>query len=261
MSNTNDNIKYPHFISSKPYGKDMYEGKSQERLTRAIANHIYSTDDSMNKYQIPRIVGLEGAWGAGKSNVIKQLKIELNGKYYVFEYDAWGHQEDLQRRSFLETLTTELIKDGILIGNISGSTNNKVTWNEKLNDLLAKKVTSTHKSIPKFNTGALLAAISLSLTPISTFIAERLESQCLIRDIGLLVLIAFLPIIAGIIIWFVLSRMNKDMRHIGYLLQISKDQISETTNYETINEDEPTVAKFRKWMQDISDFLINNKKL
>jgi hypothetical protein len=54
---------------------------------------------------------------------------------------------------------------------------------------------------------------------------------------------------------------NKNMRHIGYLLQISNDQISEMTNYETINEDEPTVAKFKKWMQDISGFLSNNKKL
>jgi hypothetical protein len=54
---------------------------------------------------------------------------------------------------------------------------------------------------------------------------------------------------------------NKNMRHIGYLLQISNDQISEMTNYETINEDEPTVAKFKKWMQDISDYLNNNKKL
>jgi hypothetical protein len=261
MSNTNDSIEYPHFISSKPHGKDMYEGKSQERLTKAIANHIHSTEKSMNKHQVPRIIGLEGTWGAGKSNVIKQLITELNDDYYVFEYDAWGHQEDLQRRSFLETLTTELIKNKILIGTASGSTNNKVSWNEKLNNLLAKKVTSTHKSIPKFNRGALYTAIVLSLTPISSFIAERLEAQCIIKNISLLSLFAFSPIVAGILLWLILMIKNKNMRHIGYLLQISKDQISETTNYETINEDEPTVAKFKKWMQDISDFLINNKKL
>jgi hypothetical protein len=261
MSNTSNSIEYPHFISSKPHGKDMYEGKSQERLMKAIANHIHSTDKSMNKYQVPRIIGLEGTWGAGKSNVIKQLITELNDDYYIFEYDAWGHQEDLQRRSFLETLTTELIKKRILIGNISDSINNKVSWNEKLNNLLAKKVTSTHKSIPKFNKGALYTAIALSLTPISSFVAERLEAQCIIKNIALLSFLAFSPIIVGILLWLILMRKNKDMRRIEYLLQISKDQISETTNYETINEDEPTVAKFKKWMQDISDFLINRRKL
>ena len=33
----------------------------------------------------------------GKSNVVKMLERELSDDYYFFEYDAWGHQEDLQR--------------------------------------------------------------------------------------------------------------------------------------------------------------------
>jgi hypothetical protein len=257
----NKNIEFPHFISNMPQGKDMYEGKSQERLTKAIASHIHSTDNPGKKYKISRIIGLEGAWGAGKSNVIKQLIKALDSEYWSFEYDAWGHQEDLQRRSFLETLTTELIRKEKLIGTTSSLTNDKVIWDEKLNDLLAKKITKSYKSIPKFNKGALCAAICLSLTPISTFLAERLESQCKIKNIWLLVGIAFLPIMLGLLSWFISMIRNKEMRHIGYLLQISKNEFSETTNHETINEDEPTVAKFKKWMQDISDFLEDKKKL
>ena len=38
---------YPQFISNLPYGKDYTEGRSQERLAVAIAEHITSTDGKM----------------------------------------------------------------------------------------------------------------------------------------------------------------------------------------------------------------------
>ena len=39
--------------------------------------------------------------GSGKSNVVKLVQNLLKDnkiKYHFFEYDAWGNQEDLQRR-------------------------------------------------------------------------------------------------------------------------------------------------------------------
>lgn len=36
--------------------------------------------------------------------------------YFTFTYDAWGHQEDLQRRSILETMATNLINNKVLQG-------------------------------------------------------------------------------------------------------------------------------------------------
>ena len=112
---------YPRFISNQPCGKDKTEGNSQKRLSNAIAEHITSTDSRETNNNIPRIIGLKGEWGVGKSNVIRQLQEneKIKSDYYIFEYDAWGHQEDLQRRSFLETLTTELIDKGLLTGEIT----------------------------------------------------------------------------------------------------------------------------------------------
>ncbi len=83
---------YPRFISNKPCGKDKFEGKSHERVVDAIAQHISNSDNSTNN-ESSNIIGLEGEWGSGKSNVIKQLsKHKQIGKnyYYLFEYDAWG---------------------------------------------------------------------------------------------------------------------------------------------------------------------------
>ncbi len=139
--------EYPKFISNQPCGKDMYVGKSQERLAKTLAQHIIKGENN-NKEQengnsIPHIIGLEGSWGSGKSNMIGILKMKyLKDTHFIYEYDAWGHQEDLQRRSFLESLTNELIDNHILPRKtkvVIDDKQNEITWFQKLEDLLARK--------------------------------------------------------------------------------------------------------------------------
>ncbi|OJU55143.1 MAG: hypothetical protein BGN96_12465 [Bacteroidales bacterium 45-6] len=252
MKEDTNNIEYPSFISNKPCGIDKFEGKSQERLTDAIANHIAANDSNKSNINLSRIIGLEGGWGVGKSNVVKLLKNHVNIKdnYHIFEYDAWGHQEDLQRRAFLETMTRDLIKDKVI--------NND--WEQRLNDLLAHKVTRINKTLPKFDAGAFWTALFLALTPITVFLAERLENAKIVENIWYLISIAFAPILFGVILWLILMIFYKEMRSIGWLLQISKNETLTTKNTETINQKEPTVYDFKKWMTDISGNL-GNKKL
>lgn len=252
MKEDNNNIEYPSFIPNKPCGIDKFEGKSQERLTDAIANHIVANDSNKSNVNLSRIIGLEGGWGVGKSNVVKLLKnhVNINDKYHIFEYDAWGHQEDLQRRSFLETMTRDLIKDKVI--------NND--WEQRLNDLLAHKVTRINKTLPKFDAGAFWTALFLALTPITVFLAERLENAKIVENIWYLILIAFAPILFGVTLWLILMIFYKEMRSFGWLLQISKNETLTTKNTETINQKEPTVFDFKNWMNDISDNL-GNKKL
>jgi hypothetical protein len=249
-----DNVeqKYPHFIQNKPCGIDRFEGQSQRRLTEAIADHIISIDNDNNTPSQSRIIGLEGSWGSGKSNVIKQLKEMLIDNYYLFEYDAWGHQEDLQRRSFLELLTDSLINDAKIL--------EEKQWKEKLNNFLAKKVVRVNKTIPKINARAFLVALIIIATPIAKFVAERLAAAKKVKDILYLTLIAFAPIILGVISWLISMIFKKEMRNIGYFLKIIKNETVETENQETINEDEPTVIKFKSWMKDISDHIRKNRK-
>ena len=255
--------EYPHLLNNHPCGIDKFDSQSQCKLVNGIAEQIVNIDTSKNPYKLARIIGVDGGWGVGKSNVIKQLKSVIEEKYYVFEYDAWGHQEDLQRRSFLEALTRELIEKGILDGKVKTTIDGKqekVSWQQKLNDLLARKIVRINKSLPKFNAGALWTALAIAITPFTVFVAERFESAQKIDSIVCLSLIAFCPILIGIGLWIIFMCFNKDMRSLGYLLKISKDENIETKNYETINEDEPNVFKFRTWMQDISDYIKENKK-
>ena len=116
-----NNEQYPRFIPDKPTGDDVFEGQSQTNLANNICKYIRSNDSasSRERGQMPRIIGLEGKWGSGKSNVVENIKKHLNGEgYHTFTYDAWGHQEDLQRRSILETLTNDLIENKVLGGKV-----------------------------------------------------------------------------------------------------------------------------------------------
>lgn len=91
------------FLSDKPEGIDSFQSQAHTKIANVIAEVI-------KKGEI-KLIGLEGEWGSGKSNIVKLLEKILSGEEYIFyTYDAWGHQEDLQRRSFLENLT-EIMKN------------------------------------------------------------------------------------------------------------------------------------------------------
>ncbi len=258
-----DNSGYPRFIQNKPCGIDKFDGGSQTKLARAIAKH-FITNDSYTENALPRIIGIQGEWGAGKSNVVKLLKKELEKKYYFFEYDAWGHQEDLQRRSILELLTSQLITDSIIYGNatikIKGGEEKTVTWEEKLKYLLARKTETITEKYPQLNNSMAIALLAAVLTPIFTFIAYAIKPTestwlfCLLS-----ILIAALPLIASLFVWWRIYRKNKSYG-LSYLLAIYNKKIENDICYETLSEDEPTVREFKAWMSDISSFIKKNNK-
>src|SRR5580698_6115251 len=93
--------KQPQYLTTDAPGDDLYDGKPQERVAQAVAGVI--REDQF------KLLGLDGTWGAGKSNVIRILQRLLKGTHHFFVYDAWSHQEDPQRRVFLEEFTEDLI--------------------------------------------------------------------------------------------------------------------------------------------------------
>ena len=260
-------VDYPHFIQSQPCGEDKFDGGSQKRLTQTISQHILRNDSLSNKYVLPRIIGIEGVWGSGKSNVVKMLERELSKNYYFFEYDAWGHQEDLQRRSILEILTGELIDEGILFGDttikIKGGGTKTVSWPDKLKYLLARKTESITEKYPLISKGLVAAFIVGVLTPIFTYIAYALKPISNEWYYSLLsIFIAPLPVIVALLVWA--YAYHKDHKYgLSYLLAIYQDKVENEVCYETLSEDEPTVREFKCWMQDISTFIKakNQRKL
>lgn len=90
MSNQNQTKQYPQFIQNKPCGIDKFDGCSQERLAKTIARHFRQNDTLNEESALPRIIGIEGVWGSGKSNVVKMLEKELADGYYFLNMTHGG---------------------------------------------------------------------------------------------------------------------------------------------------------------------------
>ncbi len=256
-----EEVHYPQYLSNKPGGEDLFDGKSQERLAKAIANHINAMDTA-KKPVVSRLLGLEGKWGSGKSNVIGLLRKELSEKYTFFCFDAWGNQEDLQRRSILELLTKELIpsklkgltKMKVLSPEDNGKIINKdCSWDEKLESLTSRKSYSKNITIPSVNnwtkTFVLLLLVTGLLIPLID-VVDRNNCLCW----WAVLLIVLLPIFIFLIIALCRGKLG------GMWAMYNTDSKSDTTSF-VISEQEPSVREFKDWMTEISKGLPVDDKL
>lgn len=255
-------VTYPRYISNKPKGEDMFEGKSQERLASAIAMHITETDKEKNPV-FARLIGLEGKWGSGKSNVIQQIERNLKGTYTFFTFDAWGNQEDLQRRSILELLTRHLMRPNV--NKLTGKTAMKAlkpegrgkvedvpcTWTEKLNSLLARKSYSRDITVPSVNASTKWFVLALLFVGIVVAYLAVNKTDIWWLDI----LIALSPLILFALGMLVTCSSWKEM----FAMYNTGDR-SDTTSY-VISEQEPSVREFKDWMSEISKGIPANDKL
>ena len=257
-------VQYPRYISNHPKGEDLFEGKSQKRLAQAVAAHIVSTDKEEEKGNKPffsRLLGLEGKWGSGKSNVIKILQDELKEKYTFFCFDAWGNQEDLQRRSILELLTKQLITEEKLTGEttmrvMKPEGEGKVeeipcTWKEKLESLLSRKSYTRDITVPSLN--AATKWFVLALLAVGLVIAYLAVNKTDIWWVDILIALSPLLIFTG---WMFLTKQSWKKMFAMY----NTEGKSDTTSY-VISEQEPSVREFKEWMTEVSNGIPANDKL
>ena len=185
-------IKQIQLLSNEPCREDAFEGHSHQHIAEQVVR-IIQKDDKRH------IIGVEGGWGAGKSNLISLVNIGLNGKdvydegfnhkeskYPFFIYDAWGHQVDYQRRAILEELTRDLTMDKKILDGKK--------WNAKLQKLLAKHRKTTTKEVPSLGIGLIVSIILTLLTPLVVFVVSLVPTeQWWLRGI-----VALLPYLCGI---------------------------------------------------------------
>lgn len=252
--------EYPRYVSINPRGEDLFEGKSQQKLAKDIAMHI-SESDKQEKPVFSRLIGIEGKWGSGKSNVIKLLEDQLTETYTFFYFDVWGNQEDLQRRSILELLTKFLIEKGKLIGNtkmkvLSATSEGKLTeenctWNEKLESLLSRKSYTKNITIPSLNNSTkwfvlVLLLIGLIVAYLSVDNTGEWRAN---------LLIAISPFLIFTAIMFITKSSWRKM-----FAMYNTEGRSDTTSY-VISEQEPSVREFKDWMNELSNGIPKNEKL
>ena len=60
-----NNTKYT-FIKNQPLGEDLFSNKSQDKIASVISDKIIKEPDF-------KIIGIDGEWGSGKSNLVKLI--------------------------------------------------------------------------------------------------------------------------------------------------------------------------------------------
>jgi len=249
-----------NYIKNKPTGKDCFDGKSHEKISESIANHIDNEVTSM------KVIGLEGEWGSGKSNIIEILKQQLKDTHYIYIYDSWGHQEDSQRRAFLEEMTEELIENKLLTDktefkNIDNKIL-KISWQEKIKYLLARKKETSKKTIPKLSLGLIVISLLIVLTPILALISNLLGENT--KDILIIKILFSSSLLILSIVVFILYSIYKKIRYkewanLSSLFYLYKGKELENTTFEILSDLEPSVKEFKDWIKSISEGLIDKK--
>lgn len=255
----------PKFLSSNPSGLDLFEGKSHEKT----ANTLF---ELIEKRAFPNnVIGLEGNWGSGKSNVIKILNEKFNkveSDYSFFTYDAWAHQEDLTRRTFLEELITQLQSENKF--------EDVVDWDKELEKLLARSTISTVEKFPKIKFYWIVIMGALLLFGLlDKVFTDFFESRDLIKDFDARYLKLFLfkylfPIIAFIWGFYEMykeyrqfdndektAKLNwkKRLKRLFYIFS-GKDLTTEEHSH--VIEKEPSVKQFKDYFRKITGDLNND---
>lgn len=136
------------------------------RVATAIASLIKNPKETGGK-----VIGLEGGWGSGKTTVIRLLSKQLgeDGGSCLYIFDAWAHEGDPLRRSFLESLVKHFVATGWL---------NDDKALQKRMARLAKRQKS-HKIVTKSHATVLgrLFAVAVLLVPIGSVLLSGPASR------------------------------------------------------------------------------------
>jgi hypothetical protein len=165
-----------HLIEDTPSDQDYFAPPDgigpHERVAEAIADVILSPSEAGGK-----MIGVEGDWGSGKTTVIRLLKkrLDQNHDVTVFTYDAWAHEGDPLRRTFLESLIQHL-QSILPTAWIDQNESNKT-----LDEIAKRRQEESTRTIPKATKFGRNISISLFLVPLGS----PLLSEALRHDITL----------------------------------------------------------------------------
>lgn len=141
-----------NFIRDEPANDDFFD--THTRLASSIMRTIEHHPDM-------KVIGLLGRWGSGKSTVAKKIVDFIDnapdGKFRIFTYDAWLHQAEPVRRSFLESLLRHLVDVDAL---------QKAKWNRKLQELNGQVENTETIEAPTLSTAGHWLVFSLFAVPI-----------------------------------------------------------------------------------------------
>ncbi len=250
-------------LSNEPLGQDLFEGKSQERIANLIFSDLQkarNTGGAQEQISGSSVIGLEGEWGCGKSNVLKMLEKKLatvdqsdskKKVYSLFTYDLWGRQQDLQRKVILQDLAVHLREKC------------HINKDDQVRDLILKK-TEVGQDFVKKGLFARLVPIVLGavvpfLLALAAIIPEGNEWRC--RVAGIVLFFASVSCIWGLItVWkYRQDALVALSEFLGNMLLV-KTNGAELPRVIYEHQYSVTVSDFSNMLTDIGDELLTKKQ-
>ncbi len=235
-------------LDDNPVEQDEFG--SHASVSNAIANLIAKEEGG-------RSIALTGIWGSGKSSVVQILrsKLEGNSKEYstdnlVFVFDAWCHQGDPLRRSFLEQLICFLMEADWI--------SKKNEWKQKKEELSGRRSKTKTTQTSELRLAGLIFAISGLLIPIGAALVSlgiALSDYRSWLRLGFpLLALPFLIFFAAML--FAVIAKGKISLALNFISRDSKtDVVSETA--ETAD---PTSIEFRKLFISLMDEVLDRPR-
>lgn len=215
--------------------KDAFQHKA---VALAIADMILHEDGG-------GAIALTGAWGSGKSTVVRFLKAELKGSSPctgTFIFDAWAHQGDPLRRTFLEKLIRWCNDQ------TPRWTQHPDDWESKIEELARRKETTNSTVSPNLTIAGAIGAISLLLVPLAVqmYLKNTYAEHRPWDTTGLVFSVLPAALAALVLIWWFMTqswRQKKDRRSIPSFISTGTES---TTTSETSKTADPTSVEFEK---------------
>lgn len=252
------------FIRDVPATDDFFN--THTRLAEAIVTAVEDNSEI-------KVVGLLGRWGSGKSTVANKIvtlvQSRANSGFRVFTYDAWLHQSDPLRRSFLESLIGDLVDAGAIA---------KGKWTKKLEKLSAPVEDTRTIETPVLTHDARWIGLSLLAVPVGLGLVDLDTLKAAFGSeattLGRWTLsVATLMVLAPMLTWAALYlkrrpwneffdpdkgirggtfwRMLDENGEASSALQIFVDGQTKHTTTQTFRSIEPTSLEFGRMFQEI----------
>ena len=258
------------FISNRCSAEDKLANHPHE----SVANSLFDLLRNHPEIENP-VIGLEGSWGSGKSQVIRILQrlvkdANLKDDYKFINYDIWSVQEDLTRKSFLDAVLSDAKED-----NKNFETKVLKSDYDKLNATVFIRTTKSFPLVRLFIATILLIPVSIFLVDsFASFLGDDYDRWLTYDELkGLLSLIlAGLSLFCfGVALYEEYTNLDNKTKKkgwwekiqivIGRLLYIFKAKDVEKEDYETVIKDEPSISRFQEVFDHVYQGLKDGKKL
>ncbi len=223
-----------------------------EEIGHAIADMIRGNDGGC-------AIALTGSWGSGKSTVVSLLAEELKKSerpVQTFVFDAWAHQGDPLRRTFLEKLIDWCH------GELKWTTGKK-DWNDVIEELARRKEVVKTESSPRLGPWGIAGALSLLIAPVALQVYQKVHHEWHPVWESIALALSTLPLIVALMLWAWWSfkergKSEKDKEPLPNLIFTTTEN---TTLSKTSKTPDPTSVEFEKIYQDLlAEVLRNNER-